>query len=133
MNVDSTPVPAPAVTAAGAIDLFGLRGRTALVTGGGQGLGLAMARALAGQGAAVCLSGRHEETLRAACAGISQDTGAKATLVVADQCERSESRGRGGRFKFARLQPRQFASASDRGIGSRRLTGVSGRRARSRA
>lgn len=92
MSFDSPAVPAPAVTAAGAIDLFSLRGRTALVTGGGQGLGLAMAHALAGQGAAVCLSGRHEETLRAACAGISQSTGATATFVVADQCERAESR-----------------------------------------
>jgi NAD(P)-dependent dehydrogenase (short-subunit alcohol dehydrogenase family) len=73
-------------------DLFGLRGRTALVTGGGKGLGLAMARALAGQGAAVCLSGRHEDVLRHACAEIARETGAPATFVVADQCERSESR-----------------------------------------
>jgi gluconate 5-dehydrogenase len=73
-------------------DLFGLRGRTALVTGGGKGLGLAMARALAGQGAAVCLSGRHEDVLRDACADIARETGAPATFVVADQCERSESR-----------------------------------------
>ena len=73
-------------------DLFKLRGRTALVTGGGKGLGLAMARALAGQGAAVCLSGRHEDVLRDACAEIARETGAPATFVVADQCERSESR-----------------------------------------
>ena len=44
--------------------LFDLSGKTALVTGGGKGLGLAMARALAGQGTAVCLSGRHEDVLR---------------------------------------------------------------------
>ncbi len=36
-------------------DLFGLKGKTAVVTGGGGELGGAMARALAGQGAAVAL------------------------------------------------------------------------------
>ncbi|MGB8854969.1 MAG: SDR family NAD(P)-dependent oxidoreductase [Pirellulales bacterium] len=91
MHPDSVSVPAPAMPGS-AIDLFSLRGRAALVTGGGKGLGLAMATALASQGAAVCLSGRHEETLQNACAGITRDTGSVATYVVADQCERAESR-----------------------------------------
>ncbi|GAA3557319.1 SDR family oxidoreductase [Nonomuraea rosea] len=37
---------------------FSLRGRTALVTGSGRGLGLEMARALAGAGARVVINGR---------------------------------------------------------------------------
>lgn len=46
--------------------LFDLSGRRALVTGGGSGIGLAMARALAGHGAAVSLWGRTADKVRAA-------------------------------------------------------------------
>lgn len=91
MRDEPVTVPAPAMPGR-AIDLFGLRGRTALVTGGGKGLGLAMATALASQGATVCVSGRHEDVLREACAGITRATGSPAAYVVADQCERAESR-----------------------------------------
>ena len=41
-----------------------LRGRTALVTGGNRGIGLAIARRLAQEGAEVAICGRNEETLR---------------------------------------------------------------------
>ena len=44
-------------------DLFRLDGRIALVTGASRGLGLAMAEALAGQGAHVLLNGRDPGTL----------------------------------------------------------------------
>jgi NAD(P)-dependent dehydrogenase (short-subunit alcohol dehydrogenase family) len=91
--VSSVPdaVSAPAVSGR-PIVLFSLHGRAALVTGGGKGLGLAMATALASQGAAVCLSGRHEDVLREACTRITRETASAATFVVADQCERAESR-----------------------------------------
>ncbi len=46
--------------------LFDLSGRRALVTGGGQGIGLALARALGEAGATVVLNGRTPEKLRAA-------------------------------------------------------------------
>jgi gluconate 5-dehydrogenase len=46
--------------------LFDLSGRTALITGSSQGIGLALARGLARAGAAVVLNGRDEEKLASA-------------------------------------------------------------------
>ncbi len=48
-------------------------GRRVLVTGASNGLGLAMARALAGAGARVALTGRDMERVRAALATVSGD------------------------------------------------------------
>lgn len=50
---------------------FSLDGRTALVTGSVRGLGLEMARGLAGAGARVVLNGRDAETLAAAAAELA--------------------------------------------------------------
>jgi gluconate 5-dehydrogenase len=50
--------------------LFSLTGRRALVTGSSQGIGLALARGLAGAGAEVVLNGRDEAKLAAAAQGI---------------------------------------------------------------
>lgn len=47
-------------------DVFSLQGETALVTGGGTGIGLAMARAMHSAGAKVILVGRREAELTAA-------------------------------------------------------------------
>jgi gluconate 5-dehydrogenase len=44
-------------------ELFSLRGRTALITGSGRGLGYAMARGLAQAGATIILNGRNEQQL----------------------------------------------------------------------
>jgi gluconate 5-dehydrogenase len=52
------------------LDRFALDGRLALVTGGGSGLGLAMARGLAEAGATVVLNGRTTARLEAAAAGL---------------------------------------------------------------
>ena len=46
-----------------------LQGKHALVTGGGTGIGLAIARALAAEGCAVTITGRRAETLQAAGGG----------------------------------------------------------------
>ena len=50
--------------------MFDLNGKTALVTGASGGIGSAIAKALAGQGARVALSGTREEALNAVAAEI---------------------------------------------------------------
>ncbi|WP_211220955.1 SDR family NAD(P)-dependent oxidoreductase [Nocardioides insulae] len=63
--------------------LFDLSGRAAVITGGGTGIGFAMARALAGAGAEVTLWGRRLEKLDAAVAEI-QAEGGKARAQQVD-------------------------------------------------
>ena len=50
-----------------------LRGKTALVTGGGSGIGLAVARSLLDAGANVAITGRDEAKLRSAAGNLSAD------------------------------------------------------------
>ena len=59
--------------------MFDLAGMTALVTGASGGIGSAIAKALAGQGANVALSGTREEALR----GVAEEIGA-AVVVPCD-------------------------------------------------
>ncbi len=65
----------------------GIAGWSALVTGGGSGIGLGAATRLVGDGAHVTICGRTEERLRAAVASLEAAAGAaggSAAYVVAD-------------------------------------------------
>ena len=59
---------------------FTLENETALITGGGTGIGLGIARGMVQNGARVVLVGRREEPLAKACA----DLGGQASFVAAD-------------------------------------------------
>jgi len=70
------------------LDLFRLDGKVALVTGGGRGLGRAIAEAYAEAGASVFLTSRHAERAQAAARDLSDMTGGRCLgleLDVRDQ------------------------------------------------
>lgn len=69
--------------------IFDLSGRTALITGGSQGLGRAMAHGLARAGAEVMISSRGEEGLQATAAGVPD---AAIHYHVADMTSREQVR-----------------------------------------
>jgi NAD(P)-dependent dehydrogenase (short-subunit alcohol dehydrogenase family) len=70
---------------------FRLDGKTALITGGSKGLGLAMARILAEAGASVVICSRSEGELEKALGQIEVTGTARKGLVVADLVKRSEA------------------------------------------
>jgi NAD(P)-dependent dehydrogenase (short-subunit alcohol dehydrogenase family) len=70
--------------------VFDLTGKVALVTGGSQGLGKAMARGLAEAGADIVISSRSEEKLKSALAEILAGTGRKGAYFVADMNDRGQ-------------------------------------------
>lgn len=61
-----------------------LRNKRALVTGGSRGIGKAIARELAKEGASVALLARDADRLAAAAAELARETGANVIAVVAD-------------------------------------------------
>jgi NAD(P)-dependent dehydrogenase (short-subunit alcohol dehydrogenase family) len=69
---------------------MGLEGRTAIVTGASRGIGLAIAHRLVADGAQVVITGRTQETLNEAVAGLG---GRKNALAVAGKANDPSHRG----------------------------------------
>ncbi len=69
--------------------LFDLTGKTALITGGSQGLGLQIAQALGEAGARIVLAARKANALEAACAEL-QAAGIDARWVAADCAQEAD-------------------------------------------
>jgi NAD(P)-dependent dehydrogenase (short-subunit alcohol dehydrogenase family) len=69
-----------------------LAGKRAIVTGASRGIGYAVARALAAEGAAVVLAARGQDALDAAAARIAAD-GGRALAVVTDTTDEASVRG----------------------------------------
>lgn len=65
-------------------DLFSLKDRVALVTGGSKGLGFEMARALAAAGASVVISSGNFEEITAAAGELAEATGGEVIGLEAD-------------------------------------------------
>jgi 3-oxoacyl-[acyl-carrier protein] reductase len=63
---------------------LGIKGKTALVTGASEGIGMAIARALAGEGVRVATCARTEATLRETAEKIARATGTEVVPIPAD-------------------------------------------------
>jgi 3-oxoacyl-[acyl-carrier protein] reductase len=63
---------------------LGLKGRVAAVAAASRGLGRAVARALAAEGASVGMCGRDEARIREAAAAVGRESGSATRAVVAD-------------------------------------------------
>src|ERR1700741_4654728 len=69
-----------------------LKGKTALVTGGSEGIGKGIARALAKEGVDVVICARRKEPLEAAAAEITKETGRKMVAIPPDLREDSDAK-----------------------------------------
>jgi NAD(P)-dependent dehydrogenase (short-subunit alcohol dehydrogenase family) len=67
-----------------------LKGRVALITGGGQGVGLGIAGALAAAGASIAITGRDAAKLQAAAEGLAR-AGVEVLTVAGDSRKRADA------------------------------------------
>ncbi|MEW6332990.1 MAG: SDR family NAD(P)-dependent oxidoreductase [Thermodesulfobacteriota bacterium] len=67
-----------------------LKDQVAIITGSGQGMGLAIARACAGEGAKIVITDINEETIRAAVAGLKQKEGTEAVGIKMDVTQKTD-------------------------------------------
>jgi len=72
-------------------DLFA--GQVVLVTGGGTGIGVAIARELGKLGATIVIASRKEENIRPAAAGLSEEIGREVFGEIADIRDRDGLKG----------------------------------------
>ncbi len=70
---------------------FDLTGRSALITGGGRGLGKEMARLLAKAGAEVAVCSRTESQIKATAGELAAETGSRVEALVADIAKRPDA------------------------------------------
>jgi 3-oxoacyl-[acyl-carrier protein] reductase len=63
---------------------LGLKGKVAMVAGASRGLGFAVARGLAAEGATVSIASRSEESIERAAARIEKETGSRAIAFALD-------------------------------------------------
>lgn len=73
------------------LSMFSLRGKVALITGSGRGIGLAIARAMSGAGAHVLLNGRNAELL-AEQADAIKAAGGSVSVMAFDVTDRAAVR-----------------------------------------
>jgi len=73
------------------IKLFDLTGKTAIITGGSKGLGLAMAAGLASAGASVVLVNRNAEEGQQAAEQLAADYGTQAISFAADVTDTAQT------------------------------------------
>src|SRR3981081_2146054 len=69
-----------------------LTGKTALVTGGSEGIGKGITRALAREGVDVAICARRKEALDAAAAAIAKEPGRKIIAIPADLTKDADAR-----------------------------------------
>jgi NAD(P)-dependent dehydrogenase (short-subunit alcohol dehydrogenase family) len=67
-----------------------LDGQVALISGGGTGIGEAIARAFARAGATVAISGRRRDVLEAAANGLEKETGGCVLAIAGDVANRAD-------------------------------------------
>lgn len=72
------------------MNLFDLSGKVAIVTGGNGGIGLGMARGLAGAGAKVAIVGRNQAKSRQAAQQLTEDSGVDACAITGDVASESD-------------------------------------------
>ncbi len=69
---------------------LGIKGRRAIVTGGGSGIGFETARQFLEEGVRVLITGRNEKKLMAARDDLAKRTGGEVHAVVADMTNNAD-------------------------------------------